>query len=150
MTNELAELKDIHLPNAISWWPLAPGWWILLTLILATFFIILLALRYRRLYAWRKSALAELSYIINNKNSNELGAALSELVRRCAIQLQKRSKKPIAIAQLEGKQWSDYLSTVMEKETAEWLAINRYKANSTIDTAMLEQSISTWIKKAKP
>ena len=20
-------LRDLHLPDAIGWWPLAPGWW---------------------------------------------------------------------------------------------------------------------------
>lgn len=31
----LAQLKDIHLPDAIPLWPLAPGWWILIICILA-------------------------------------------------------------------------------------------------------------------
>ena len=26
---ETLNLRDIHLPEAIFWWPLAPGWWIL-------------------------------------------------------------------------------------------------------------------------
>lgn len=26
--NPLAQLRDIHLPEAISWWPLAVGWWV--------------------------------------------------------------------------------------------------------------------------
>jgi hypothetical protein len=26
----LAELRGIHLPDPISWWPLAPGWWVLI------------------------------------------------------------------------------------------------------------------------
>ena len=30
--NPLANLKDIHLPPAVSWWPPAPGWWILVVL----------------------------------------------------------------------------------------------------------------------
>ncbi|WP_169303138.1 DUF4381 domain-containing protein [Thalassotalea mangrovi] len=31
----LADLKDIHLPEDIPLWPLAPGWWIVITLIIA-------------------------------------------------------------------------------------------------------------------
>src|SRR5690606_8976602 len=23
----LSQLADIHLPDAVGWWPLAPGWW---------------------------------------------------------------------------------------------------------------------------
>ncbi len=35
-SNELInQLKDIHTPDPISWWPLAPGWWISLLLIIA-------------------------------------------------------------------------------------------------------------------
>ena len=30
----LAGLRDIALPAAVSWWPLAPGWWLLLGLVL--------------------------------------------------------------------------------------------------------------------
>ena len=33
--NPLQNLKDIHLPGAVSAWPPAPGWWILTFLLLA-------------------------------------------------------------------------------------------------------------------
>ena len=29
----LAKLHDIHLPDPISWWPMAPGWYALLILV---------------------------------------------------------------------------------------------------------------------
>jgi hypothetical protein len=30
----LSQLADIHLPDPVSFWPLAPGWWIVIVLIL--------------------------------------------------------------------------------------------------------------------
>ncbi|MDD9890866.1 MAG: DUF4381 domain-containing protein, partial [Gammaproteobacteria bacterium] len=30
----LAQLADIHLPGEISYWPPAPGWWVLAALLL--------------------------------------------------------------------------------------------------------------------
>lgn len=38
MQGLLEQLKDIHEPAPIGWWPLAPGWWILAGLIIALLF----------------------------------------------------------------------------------------------------------------
>ena len=32
----LEQLKDVHLPPPISWWPPAPGWWLVAVLILVS------------------------------------------------------------------------------------------------------------------
>jgi len=37
MVNELP-LKDIHLPDAITWWPLAIGWWLLIVMVIAAIY----------------------------------------------------------------------------------------------------------------
>jgi len=31
----LSDLRDIHLPGAVTLWPLAPGWWLILGGLLA-------------------------------------------------------------------------------------------------------------------
>ena len=32
MNENALPLRDLHLPDAIGWWPLAPGWWVLIAL----------------------------------------------------------------------------------------------------------------------
>ena len=54
-TTQTLELRDIHLPTEISWWPLAPGWWIVIGLILLG--IVISIFLYRRQQA-RKHYLA--------------------------------------------------------------------------------------------
>ncbi|MBL4782619.1 MAG: DUF4381 domain-containing protein [Porticoccaceae bacterium] len=48
----LEQLRDIHLPQAVHWWPPAPGWWLvaLLSLALITWLYRYLRTRYRRQY----------------------------------------------------------------------------------------------------
>ena len=45
--NELG-LKDIHLPDVGLWWPLAPGWWLLLILVLLVIYYLPRLLRWLR------------------------------------------------------------------------------------------------------
>ena len=28
-------LRDLHLPAEVGWWPLAPGWWVLIAIVAA-------------------------------------------------------------------------------------------------------------------
>ena len=57
----LAQLRDIHLPDPVGFWPLAPGWWILGLLILILLGVALrfLIKRYRN-NRYRKQALSKL------------------------------------------------------------------------------------------
>ncbi|MBV1930617.1 MAG: DUF4381 domain-containing protein [Porticoccaceae bacterium] len=53
----LAQLRDIHLPEAIGWWPPAPGWWILtLVLLVSIAFTIRYLVRRRRQQYFRRQA----------------------------------------------------------------------------------------------
>ena len=84
----LADLADIHLPNSISAWPLAPGWWVLIILTcagLVALFILWSKWHASRLY--RRQALAQLNSIeaSNNKiSSNSQLVATLELLKQTA------------------------------------------------------------------
>ena len=52
-------IRDLHLPEPVGWWPLAPGWWLLITIaVLGIGWLLLRALRrYRRGQARRQEIL---------------------------------------------------------------------------------------------
>jgi hypothetical protein len=57
----LAQLADIHLPEAVSFWPPAPGWWILALILLGiALFLGRKVVLYARLKKICAHALAEL------------------------------------------------------------------------------------------
>lgn len=83
--NPLDQLRDIHLPEPISWWPLAPGWWILIIggcLLLGW----LISIFYRRYNAklYRRQALKKLRQLELAEDSQQL-RELFELLKQTAI-----------------------------------------------------------------
>jgi hypothetical protein len=148
MNDPLTNLKDIHLPADISWWPLAPGWWILAALCLASVFIMVWGIRYYIKHnAYRKAALKELTIIANTANTAELIEATATLVRRTAITAQKIYATDIDIAQLQGVQWQEYLQQYMTEKAAHWIAVERYKTHHHIDHQELIRATQEWIKR---
>ena len=103
-------LRDLHLPEAISWWPLAPGWWVLIALALAGLGYLLRAwLGARARNAARRYALRQLDNIVRaheeHQNPVVFGASLSELLRRTMLAYAPRSN----VAGLTGDEWLQWL-----------------------------------------
>jgi cbb3-type cytochrome oxidase subunit 3 len=100
-------LRDIHLPEAIGWWPPAIGWWILAILI--PLFIALMFWLYKRIT--RKTAVKAAKKLLlhikqdqQRDNSQKL-KDLSALIRRVAISTNPRNE----CAGLTGQQWLEFL-----------------------------------------
>ena len=65
MDPEQIPLRDLHLPEAISWWPLAPGWWFVIGIaVIGLGFLIRAWLRTRARGAARRYALRQLDVIV--------------------------------------------------------------------------------------
>ncbi|MEJ2404555.1 MAG: DUF4381 domain-containing protein [Candidatus Thiodiazotropha sp.] len=105
----LANLRGYHLPDPVSWWPPAPGWWLLAVLVLATLVVISLLLwrRYRNRAALRE-ALIELERLDHQQAATDpagFARKLSRLLRRYALTRFPRNK----VAGLTGNDWLGFL-----------------------------------------
>ena len=97
----LSELRDIHLPDPVSFWPLAPGWW---GLILGILFALTLAawVWHQHRSSARRAALVEVErleseYAISH-DAGALASGLSALLRRLALLAGER----VRVASLHG------------------------------------------------
>jgi len=126
--DRLAELRDIHLPEAIGWWPLAPGWWMLFALVLIVIAALFFYLRWRDMQKNKpaifstqqvmQAALYELTAIeqayaeldiSSDQAARRSVAAISQLLRRCAVELGRLKNEPNAVAGLTGDAWLNWL-----------------------------------------
>lgn len=150
--NELA-LRDIHLPEAVSWWPPAIGWW-LLPVILVLMALLVYKLNKIRLArkqtAYRKMAQTELKMILNEFNkendSAELIRSVSTLLRRIALSYLPRE----SIASLTGKQWIEQLNEltsekIFSDEIATLLEQAPYRQHSDFNHDELLRTCKKWI-----
>lgn len=108
---ELNALRDIHLPKAVSWWPLAPGWYLLgLTLMAMLLALIVMVYKSRKRGRYKRQALALLAdcekAYLENRQSQIAATQVSDILRRVALLYFPREE----VASLQGQAWSDFLS----------------------------------------
>jgi len=103
------QLRDIHLPAAVSWWPPAPGWWLLVVTLML--FIAMLwwwrhhyQCRYYRRIALQQLAELEQRFLQEPQNV-ALVAELSKLLRHMAVLHFPASN----CAGLQGEEWLEFL-----------------------------------------
>jgi len=101
--NELENLRDIHSPPPVSFWPPAPGWWILALLIILGIVGGWLFYRWQKKRALQKAALIELNQLQQSLSDGQdlsiFSAQISTLLRRLALAQFNRDE----VAGLTGK-----------------------------------------------
>ncbi len=109
-------LRGLHLPETVGWWPLAPGWWLLIILaVIAAGWLIRAWLRRRAHAAARRKALRQLeeshSAYARHGNPVTLGAEVSELLRRTMLAYAPRAE----VAGLTGDEWLAWLDRDLDE-----------------------------------
>ena len=109
-------LRDLHLPEAVSWWPPAPGWWFVIALaVTGLVYLARIYLRIRAQGAARRHALRELDRLTaefeQHGNAVEFSKRMSELLRRTMLAYAPRSE----VAGLTGDEWLAWLDRDLEQ-----------------------------------
>lgn len=106
----LAQLRDIHLPQAVSWWPPAIGWWLLAVLLLAGLLALCWwLLRRHRASAYRRQARHELDTVFASWQADgdtvRYLQSINGVLKRVALQSFRRDR----VARLSGSAWFEFL-----------------------------------------
>lgn len=147
----LAQLHDIHLPQAIGMWPLAPGWYVLLGLFCLVFLSVsIIAWRYyahglAKRQALRTLARYEIEYH-QDQNSQRSSAAISELLKRVALAYYPREQ----VASLQGEAWLNFLNQMSKdvdfNRVRDALLVCPYQPKAQQDLNLLFDLARRWIR----
>ncbi len=148
-------LRDIHLPEAISWWPPAPGWWVLLGFCFLIVFSVWLFRLIQHRRSVRVAAFRELQIISadfsREGNTHQLVKSLSILLRRICLSYFPRTE----VAGLTGEKWLTFLDHCLDwgnvserfsQDAGRTLITAPYQAQATLQGEALLKLCQHWIK----
>ncbi len=148
---EQLPLQDIHLPQAISWWPPAIGWWLLA--LMSIVLIIAVSCYFRRYlqnYRYRRAALQGVEQALSDyqrsNDCSQLAAALNRLLRQVCAQRYGREN----IAAISGQDWENFLLAQcpgLERNKIEQLQAAAYSASTQLEVDASIKWVQTWIRK---
>jgi hypothetical protein len=147
----LDNLNDIIVPEAVGFFPLAPGWMVVILLALGLLFHFLFqAYKGYQRSLYKREALKELdSY---NKESRDEMIALITLAKRVAIAAYGRNE----IARLSGESWWDFMeeyskvkmSRKLRAELSD-LLYGTPQQNDTSQYTVVKDLVTLWIRTHK-
>ena len=153
----LAQLADIHLPAEISYWPPAPGWWILALIVLVLMVLAIRRyIRHRNLHQICQHALAELNRCYNSYVNEASGGGddkklryvneFNSVIRRVALYHFPQSN----VASLGGHAWVDFIrkkgeSSKLDDSIAAALSFGRFQTECDVDVVALNSLGEEWI-----
>ncbi len=147
------QLRDIHQPTAVSWWPPAPGWWLLMGMLVGLSTWAYLRWKTFRRQAFRREALAQLEQAINawrqSQDDRALVGACARLCRRLALHNKPRGE----VSALTGAEWLDLLAQLsphpLQSATLDALLKEQYRAQPQIDAEALYQDLRSYMQQVE-
>lgn len=151
-SDPLAQLKDIHTPEAVGWWPPAPLWWLLALMVLLLLGWQLWRLHKKRAHnRYRRQALALLQDIPSEASSEQC-QAVNQLLKRTAI-----SAFGERCSHLSGDQWLAFLDATLpgsdglfSEGPGRVLASGPYRPQPDYEPAPLLTAAARWIAQHRP
>lgn len=152
MSPNISQLRDLHLPTPIGWWPPALGWWLLAALLMLLIIIgIFLIKRLIRRTAIKlaKKLLLQIKQNTQLSNHDKL-TQISILIRRTAISIFPHKQ----VASITGDPWLKLLdasikSTKFSQGCGKILGDGPYRQPSKIDLDRLLDLSGHWLKHVK-
>jgi len=146
----LSQLNDVATPEAVSWWPLSLGWWLLLLFIAAAIATgLAVFLNRRNKVAYRRKASALLESIPENADisTNDYANQVMVVLKRCFFAAYPHSKH--LSAKLHGNDWAQYLNLTLAKpkeSKINWSDILYGKGEAQQSKKDLKRFAKDWIQ----
>ncbi|MEM9243914.1 MAG: DUF4381 domain-containing protein [Pseudomonadota bacterium] len=148
----LQQLHDIHQPPAISWWPLAWGWYLCLVPIILLAILFAFWLRHRlKKGRLRQEALNKLQQLKQHYQQSKSSASIAQLNKLLKqIALHRWPNEPIATRY--DQQWLLFLdrsgkTKAFSEGLGQALITAAYQAESTEDYSALFDLAAQWIRR---
>ena len=152
MNPDLAsQLRDIHAAPAVSWWPPAPGWWVLALLLLVLLIWLGRRLLARiRVHQRRKQMLSWVDHLNANIDPQRNPQAYLSTLNRIFKLVALGAFPGQNCAALAGQDWVDFLTANMKNshsaESLNVLASGPYDPAPQFDPDTMSELTRFWIK----
>lgn len=148
--NPLEQLRDIHTAPDVPWWPPAPGWWVVVAILMFVLFM----LGRRLLHQWRERRRRQgwLNYLDTTVTDIDVKQApqdylstINKVFKAVAI----RAFPDEHCAGLEGSAWTDFLAGKLGAAHPELqvLADGPYQPAPEFDPEAVTLAARHWIRK---
>ena len=146
------QLKGLDMPESVSWWPLAIGWWFVIVLCLLILFYLAYKITSKiKQYKYREIAINELQIAFNywqqDNSTVDYLQTSNSILKRVIKKLEHASN--MTNVNKSGGDWSTVLQHYSKRPLSELtlsaLSYDCYQANPDIDIPHVHEQIKTWL-----